>query len=104
MNNCLGRIVFLTVIAGRTHKDTLLDSLSEAGGRLINVVYGRCPAKNQYLQDMLGLAPGACKVMITCLLPWEKTDATLEMLKTRFHFDRPNTGTAFTIPVECFSS
>ena len=103
MNNCVGRIDFLTLITGRTQKDALLDALTEAGGRLINIVYGRCPIKMCDLQDMLGFTPGVNKVMITCLIPSEKTDDTLELLKKRFNFGKPNAGTAFTVPVECFS-
>ena len=38
--NPCGGIVFLTLIAGRKQKEALLDALFEAGGRLINVVYG----------------------------------------------------------------
>ncbi len=96
-------IEFLTLIAGRKQKEALLDALSEAGGRLINIVYGKGAAKLSYLRDMLGLVPEENKVVITCLLPGEKSDAMLDMLVRKFNFDKPNTGIAFIIPVEKLS-
>lgn len=96
-------IKFLTLIAGRKHKDALLDALFKAGGRLINIVYGRGSVKSSYIKDMLGLVPEENKVVITCLLPGEKSDAVLDMLVREFNFDKPNTGIAFTIPVEKLS-
>lgn len=96
-------IEFLTLIAGRKQKDALLDVLSEAGGRLINIVYGKGSAKLSYLRDMFGLVPEENKVVITCLLSSEKSDAVLDMLVTKLDFDKPNTGIAFTIPVEKLS-
>ncbi len=96
-------IEFLTLIAGRKQKEALLDALSEAGGRLINIVYGKGSVKSSYLKDMFGLVPEENKVVITCLLPSEKSDALLDMLVEKFNFDKPNTGIAFTIPVEKLS-
>lgn len=103
MNDVSCNIVFLMLVAGRKQKDALLDALTEAGGRLIKMVYGRGFGKSGYLQDVLGLVPEEDKVVITCLLPEEKSDAVLEMLVKKFHFDKPNTGIAFTIPVEKLS-
>jgi len=97
------RIEFLTLIAGRKNKCALLKALWEAGGRLINVVYGKGSVKSSYLRDMLGLVPEENKVVITCLVPAEKTSAVLEMLVKKFSFDQPNTGIAFTISVEKLS-
>jgi hypothetical protein len=93
----------LTLIAGRKQKDALLDALSESGGRLLRIVYGKGSAGINYLKDMLGFSPEENKVLITCLLPSDKTDAVLNMLIEKFHFDKPNTGIAFTVPVERLS-
>ncbi len=103
MNNCLNGLVFLTLIAGRKQKEALLDALTEGGGRLVNIVYGRGTINAGYLKSILGMVPEENKVVITCLLPGEKSDAVLEMLIKKFNFDQPNTGIAFTIPVEGLS-
>lgn len=96
-------IEFLTLIAGRKQRGAIVNELSEAGGRLIKIVYAKGSVKSSYLKDMLGLVPEENKVLITCLLPSERTGAVLEMLVRKFHFDQPNTGIAFTIPVERLS-
>ncbi len=103
MMNHLGGVVFLTVIAGRKQKIALLDALAEMGGRLVNVVYGRGTVDASYLKCILGMVPEEEKVVITCLLPGEKTDAVMEMLVNKFRFDKPNTGIAFTLAVEKLS-
>ena len=103
MNNHLDGLVFLMVIAGRKQKRLLLDALTEAGGRLVNIVYGRGTIDANYLKYILGLTQEESKVVIICLLPGVKADAVLEMLIKKFRFDKPNTGIAFTIPVEKLS-
>ncbi len=52
---------------------------------------------------MLGLVPEEHKVLITCLISRGKVDKVMEMLEREFHFNRPNTGIAFTIPIEKLS-
>ncbi len=96
-------IEYLTLIAGRKRTTALVNALSEAGGRLIRIVYGKGSVKSSYLRDMLGLVPEENKVVITCLMPREKALAALEMLVAKFDFNKPNTGIAFTIPVEKIS-
>ncbi|MGF7143174.1 hypothetical protein HNQ56_001596 [Anaerotaenia torta] len=88
------------LIAGRKHKDALLKELSVSGGRLIDVIYGKGTVRVSYLQEVFGLIPEENKVVITCLLPIQKTDEVLEMLVKKFNFSKPNTGIAFTVPVD----
>lgn len=102
-NSCSHCVDLLVVIAGRKQKTALLEALSGAGGRLITVVYGKGSVRAGYLKDILGFVPEENKVVMTCLLPCGKTDAVFRMLADEFHFDRPNTGIAFTIPVETMS-
>lgn len=90
---------FLTIIAGRKLKASLIESLSAEGGRLITVMYGKGSVKTDYLRDMFGLVPEENKVVITCLLPCKKVDTAMDMLVSKFHFDKPNTGIAFTVPI-----
>ncbi|HWR19304.1 MAG TPA: hypothetical protein VN608_06755 [Clostridia bacterium] len=102
--NPCGGIVYLSIIAGRKKKEALLDALSEAGGRLIKVIYCRGSVEASYIKDVLGLVPEEHKVLITCLLPREKTDAMFKMLVDKFHFDKPNTGIAFIMRVDRLSA
>ena len=96
-------ITFLVVIAGRKKKDVLLSALLESGARLMNTIYGKGTVKASYLENLLGLIPEENKTVILCATTTKKVDAILEMLVERFHFDKPNTGVAFTVPIDRLS-
>lgn len=93
-------LAFLMLIAERKLKDELLTQITEAGGRLVNTVYGKGSVKASLLKDMLGLVSEENKVVITCLARGEDADSILGMLEQKFSFNKPNTGIAFTVPVE----
>jgi hypothetical protein len=96
----LKNIDFLVVIAGRKLRKNLLAEITQSGGRLLNIIYGKGSVKSSYLIDAFGLVPEENKVVITCLLPMKKSDKMIKMLTEKFNFDKPNTGIAFTIPVD----
>ena len=98
-----GDAVFMVLIAGRKQKDALLTALLETGAHLINTTYARGTVKASFLKSAFGLVPEEHKVVVTCVLTQAKACAALRMLSTRFHFDQPNTGVAFTIPVDRLS-
>lgn len=103
INELFSDIVLLTIIAGRKQRSELTAALSESGGRIINVMYGKGSVKANILMESFGLAPEENKVLITCLLKNDRSDDMLEMLIERFDFNKPNTGIAFTIPLEKLS-
>lgn len=94
------RIVFLTIIAGRKQKDALLSALSEAGVRLTNTIYGKGTVRASYIKNVLGLVPEENKAVITCVMPRTRADVVLKMMVEKFRFDKPNTGVAFTMPID----
>ena len=98
--NC---IEFFIIIAGRQMKDELLGAVTGAGGRLTHTIYGRGSVKASLLMDALGLVPEENKVIITTLISHDKSDALFETLTGEFDFNKPNTGIAFTIPIEGLS-
>ena len=93
-------IEFLVLIADRRKKSDLLAALAENGGRVINSIYAKGSVKASSFMDALGFVPEENKIMITFLIARQKSDAILDMLVKKFNFDKPNTGIAFTIPVE----
>ncbi len=103
MHEELCSIEFLTVIAGRKLRAALLDALAEAGALLTHTTYGKSSVHSGYLQELLGLVPEEHKVLITCLMSGPKAGKALDMLEDKFHFNKPNTGIAFTIPIEKLS-
>ena len=104
MNQCAPEhIAFLVIVAGRKQKHALLEQLLQMECRIVNTLYGKSSIRAGHLVEMLGFVPEESKVVITCILHEEKVDGILETLKRDFHFDRPNTGIAFTIPISGIS-
>ena len=99
-NEKMHQIVFLIIIAGRKQKDALLSSLTEAGTHLTCTMYGKGTVTAGYLESVFGLVPEENKAVITCMLPKDKLEAVMNTLVEKFKFDEPNTGVAFTIPLE----
>ena len=101
----VNEIVLLTVIVEKTHKNSLIALLSEAGGQLINTIYGKDIARDEtgFLRAALGLVSKETRVLVTCLLPSEESGPLLKALVEKFDLDKPNAGAAFTVPVEKLS-
>lgn len=96
-------IEYLTLIAGRQNQDELTRALREAGGQFIHVQYAKSSATAGLFMDMLGLMVEKKKVLITCLLPASISETVLLTLTEKYRLDQPNTGIAFTLPVDCLS-
>ena len=93
----------MVLIAGRKQKDKLVKALCENGGHFFNICYGRGSVKARFLMDAFGLVPEENKVLITFLLSEQKVSTIFDLLINDFQFDKPNTGIAYTIPVEKLS-
>ncbi|WP_333645449.1 hypothetical protein [Lacrimispora sp.] len=102
-NQTIDNIEFLILIAGRKQKDALLERMCSIDCRIVNTVYGKGTVKPNYLLDMLGLVPEENKIIVTSVLPKEKSDAIFTMLLDEFHFGQPNSGIAFTLPISGMS-
>jgi len=95
------KVVFLFLIAGRKLKEPLLNFLSNGNAKVVNTSYGKGSANAKpSLVEAFGFVPEENKVMITCLLSRSDADVVLEKLVRKFNFDKPNTGIAFTVPVD----
>ena len=94
------KIKYMVLITERRQKDRLLTALSDKGCHVINIFYGKGAVKEGYLLDTFGLVSEENKVLISCLLSCREADAIMAMLETEFRFGEPNTGIAYTVPVE----
>ena len=99
----MDQIVFLMLIIARKQKDDVLCALSELGAKVINTSYGKGTVKAGYLENVFGLIPEENKAVITSLLSRETSNAVFKILVEKFDFEKPNTGIAFTIPVDRLS-
>ena len=96
-------IVFFTIIVDRKKKDDIVSLLMKSGARVINTVYGKGSVKAGMMKNVFGFVPEENKIIATCLLLGEKSDALIDTLNKDFNFDKPNTGIAFSIPIEGLS-
>lgn len=103
MTELVNSIEFLTLIVDRNHKDEIVKLLFESRCHLVNVVYAKGSAQTGYFKDMLGLVQEEKKVVITCLVTSDLSGKLFDQLTAKFNFDKPDTGIAFTIPVEKLS-
>jgi len=93
-------IVLLTIIARRRQREALLTALSEeAEVHLTNTMYGHGTTDMTILKNLLGLVPEKEKVVIITMTTAVKADAVMKMLVEEFHFDKEDTGVAFTMSV-----
>lgn len=103
LSQCAQSIDYVTLVTNRSQKDDIIDLLMSSGCHLIDVVYAKGSVKSGYFKDMLGLVPEEKKVLITCIIASNRTDHLFEGLITEFHFNEPNTGVAFVVPVDKLS-
>ena len=91
---------FLFIISKRNQKETILKELLKHELLLCDVVYGTGWVKNNSFFSALGLVSEQNKIVFLGLIDKSSVDGIFAMLNEQFHFDQPNTGIAFTIPVE----
>jgi len=97
-------IVYMVIIADREQRKSLLSELAKRNCHIINTVYAHGSVRtSSTLLSAFGFVPDEHKIMITCLTDHASGDALLDALETKYNFDKPNTGIAFTIPVEGLS-
>ena len=103
MTESKNAIEYITIIAAREYKDEIVKLLIELRCHLIELVYAKGSVKDSYFKDMLGLVPEEKKVIISCIVTSDVSSKVLEQLVSKLHFNRPNTGIAFTVPVDKLS-
>lgn len=93
-------ILFLHIITGRRKKDRLLAYLADNGCQLINTTYAFGTITPSHLESLIGVVPEVEKVMISCLIHKKDKEMLFQTLLEDFAFKRPNTGIAYTVPIE----
>lgn len=91
---------YLVIIAEQKKKNKFLSLLYDHGARGIETVYGHGSMSPSAIAAAFGFDAEQGKVLITCLV---KTDTAKELIKVLYHdynFNKPNTGIAFSIPIE----
>jgi hypothetical protein len=102
-NEDMTKAVFLILVADRRQKEPIVTELLDKGIHLIDTVYGKGTVNTGYLMNTLGLVPEKNKIVVTCLFTYSKLGGVMKMLMEKFKFDMPNTGIAFTVPIDALS-
>ncbi|MDR0934876.1 MAG: hypothetical protein LBM03_01040 [Erysipelotrichaceae bacterium] len=94
------KIQLLIVICSRKKRQKIINSLCEYKATLFNVVYGHGSAKKENILKAFGLSFEHEKAVIFSFINKNRSKEALNMLKDVYSFGKPNTGIAFTIPVD----
>ena len=94
------KLQYLVIIAEKKKKDKFLKLIGEYGAKGINVVYGKGSMSPRAIASAFGFEAEQHKVLITCLMKCEVAKEIIGVLYNDYTFSKPNTGIAFTIPVE----
>ena len=93
-------VQYFVIIAEQKKKNKFLSLLSEHGARGIETVYGHGSMSPSAIAAAFGLEVEQAKVLITCLMKTQNAQDVIDILYKEYKFDKPNTGIAFSIPVE----
>ncbi len=91
---------YLVLIAEQKKKNFFLSLLGENGAHGIEIVYGHGSLNPNALFAAFGFEAEQGKAMITCLMKRADAQRLISLLRSEYKFDKPNTGIAFTVPVE----
>lgn len=91
---------YFVIIAEQNKKKKFLALLDEYEARAIEIVYAHGSMSPSAVAAAFGFETEQKKVMLSCLLKDGKAKQLIDVLYTDYKFDKPNTGIAFSIPVE----
>lgn len=91
---------YFVIIAEQKKKNKFLTLLSEYGARGIETVYGHGSMSPSAIAAAFGFEAEQGKVLITCLTRTDNAKKLIDVLYNQYNFSKPNTGIAFSIPVE----
>ena len=91
---------YFVIIAEQKKKNKFLTLLSEYNAHGTQVVYGHGSMSPSAIASAFGFEAEQGKVLISCLIKNDNAIKLLDVLYNDYNFKRPNTGIAFTIPVE----
>lgn len=95
--------VLLVIIAERNLKYKVTEAIEAVGAVMFNATYVKGSMQKNQLLRTLGLTVEQKKVLLTCLIERKNINDAFKTLNDKFKFDQPNTGIAFTLPLESIS-
>lgn len=99
-SNLSSRLQYFVIITGQKQKNKYVSLLVEHDGQGIETKLGKGSVNAGLLATAFGFDVEEGKAMISCLIPSEQAVKLIQTLYNDYGFSKPNTGIAFTIPVE----
>ncbi len=93
-------IQYFVIIVNRNDKKKYCELAKEYHAFGIQVMYAKGSYEASILSKAFGLNVERKKVFITCLLHKNDAIRLIETLNNVYHFDKPNTGVAYSINIE----
>ena len=94
------KLLYFVLICNPKIKDKLFTLLQDNGARSINTLSAKGSAPQNAILQAFGLESSNKKFILSTLLPYEVAINLINVLYNEYDFNKPNTGIAFTIPVE----
>jgi|GEM_PF-1792187 len=91
---------YFVIIAEQKKKNKFLSLLGDYEAYGVQVVYAHGSANPNAFASAFGFEVEQNKVLISCLLKYDKAKELLETLYNEHNFKKPNTGIAFGVSVE----
>ena len=91
---------YFVIIAGQKKKDKFIQLLNAHGARGVSIVYGHGSMSRSALAAAFGIGAESGRALISCLVKRDQAEKLVAALYKDYDFDKPNTGIAFSIPVE----
>ena len=91
---------YFVIIAEHKMKKKLLTLLGDHGAHGIDTVYAHGSMSPGAIAAAFGFEAEQNKVIITCLVRGDEAVTLMDTLYHDYRFSKPNTGIAFTVPVE----
>ncbi|MDR1697389.1 MAG: hypothetical protein LBR37_00500 [Erysipelotrichaceae bacterium] len=90
----------LVIISHNSNKKDITRLVEDHGGKLIHVVYGHGAASPSELQEFFGVSRSETKIVYFAIAATTSANEVILKLTEKIGFDKPNTGLAFSVPLE----
>ena len=97
MNN---KLQYFVIITKPKIKEKCIKTLTENGGKGITSIYANGSVSSSILSQSFGFDSDTKRLLIYSLITTENAKNLIEIFNNEYDFNKPNTGIAFSIPVE----
>lgn len=99
-NKQINKLQHFVIIGKPKLKEKFCLLLKENGGHSIDIIYARGSVSKSILAQAFGFDAEQKRAIISCLIPTKNASNIIQILYNDYNFNKPNTGVAFSVPVE----